>query len=103
MKASLIQSKKVILNFSDKFEREVSKTELSLKLSEAFPNSTALLLFCRLPWINHMTYMIDSKTLEYCFSCGDIQYAVGEYELEEAKEIIFDIDDQISKILNTYI
>ena len=77
MKASLIQGKKIILNFSDKFEREVSKTELSLKLSEAFPNSTALLLFCRLPWINHITYMEDSKTIEYNFPCGNIQYTMN--------------------------
>lgn len=69
--------------------REIGRRELSEKLSAKLPSAEAIILLCRLPYIEKMVYRKNEKSLSYS-------------DHNENQETMSDISENIAEIFDKY-
>lgn len=99
----ILEEGKLELKIAEKI-MEVDKSEISQKLSEVLPCTEAIMILCRLPYIEVIVYDKTKRKISYAFRNAKlIHNALDEtYNEDFNEETIYDMDEKIANIFNQY-
>ena len=82
----------------------ISKAELSSKLSEVIRFPEAIILLCRLPYIEWIKYDKAEHSLTYRFRNATISYdrLIDRYNEDYEQETLCEISEEIEEIFGKY-
>ena len=103
MKVFFEDSLRLSLFYKNK-KMNISKAELSSKLSKVINFPEAILLLCRLPYIEWIKYDKAEHSLTYRFRNAVILYdrLIGRYEEDYEQETLSEISEEIEEIFEKY-
>lgn len=103
MKVFFEDSLRLSLFYKNK-KMNISKAELSSKLSKVISFPEAILLLCRLPYIEWIKYDKAEHSLTYRFRNAVISYdrLIDRYEEDYEQETLSEISEEIEEIFEKY-